>query len=136
VKACGPDPTLGELARVVVVPFASTCSGESYYVRFLARLIADHQRHSLVAEGITSPRPSFRTLNRRLTQQLVHLPTKLRAARVELATEITIFTLAAHEGALSGEHLSKVPFDAFVEDLIAMITGMLTAPASTSRGES
>lgn len=129
----GASPTLRELARAVVVPFADTMAHRreaSYYVAFLARLITDRRLHALVAAGVTESRPSFRTLNQLLRRRLTHLPPKVQQARLSLATEFTIFALAAHQGALPGESLLRVAFDPFVEDLVEMVQGMLAAPAA------
>jgi hypothetical protein len=70
VEQFGDDVSMGDLSTAIVRPFAATVSRDSFYVSFLARLMADHNLRALTSAGTGAARPSCRLLNEELRRRL------------------------------------------------------------------
>lgn len=121
----GPPDDPAELMEVLVRPLAeATATGTSHWARFLAQCGTDPTLASTVRNAVEGR--AYRATARRLTDSLVHLPESLRARRVEHAVGLAVTSLAAAE-ARTGPR--PFPFETELEDLVAMCTAVVTAPA-------
>jgi AcrR family transcriptional regulator len=116
-----------DLTWAYVAPLGEQVAAGNWYVMFLARMNAEHERGQLQR---ADPRvnTAYRRLHRHLRQgPLAALPTAVFQARWRLFVNLSIDALADYQAEMAaGERL--LPIDRFVAELAAALAGLLTAP--------
>ena len=121
---------LADLVAALVVPLAEHTVGRpgSRWARFLAQGMADPALSAVVRrtfEGL-----SYLEVRARLVELLDHLPAPRRERRVDHATALMVVSLAAAEARLEAGTGPEPAVHEFVDDLVAVCVGVLTAPTS------
>lgn len=116
----GDDPSLADLVRAFVQPFAeASASGQSYWARFLRVAIADPATNDVITSSLSEA--TYRDVRTRLEGAIDHLDDALRGRRLNQMMALVVWTLAVAEAA--GD-------DVDVDDLVVVATAVLTAPAA------
>jgi AcrR family transcriptional regulator len=118
-----PDPA--HLVEVIVRPLGeATAVAPSHWARFLVQCGNDPALADVVGRAVQGT--AYREAVQRLTAALDHLPPTLRARRVDHAVALAVTSLAAAEARSTAPVL---PFEQQLDDLIAMCTAVVLAPA-------
>jgi len=121
---------LRALVEAFVLPLAEALRPGSFYLRFLAQLLAGPAQ---------APRAAFeldvlqvmRRLVARIERCLPMVPAALRRARFQSAALLVVHTLADHERQLQA-HGRTAPLALRTADLVDATIGVLTAPCSAA----
>ena len=119
---------LRALVEAFVLPLADTVRPGSFYLRFLAQLLAGPAQAPRAALELDVLH-AMRRLIARVERCLTMLPPALRRPRFQAAAVLVVHTLAAHERQLHG-HGGGPSLALRVSDLVDATLGLLTAPAS------
>jgi AcrR family transcriptional regulator len=117
------------LLEAAFLPLIELEKPGSTYVRFLAQL-ASHPTLDEVFAGLPGELGvGVDVVRSRLEHALVGLPEPLLRARLSGVVDFVLHALASHHRHADGAVGARIPDDLLAEDLIAVATGMLTAPA-------
>jgi len=127
VEDLGGDPSVRDLVALFVRPLAETLTHadrSGHYLRFLARVV----EHSGVADGLRiAVHPSgLRVMNRLLRERLPDLAPATFERRLRWVAAIGLRTLADLEREVASG--SAPATDVVVQDLLAMLEGLVLAP--------
>ena len=122
------------LVEAFVLPLAEAVRPGSFYLRFLAQLLAGPAQapHAALELDVLH---AVRQLLARLEPCLTAVPPALRRPRFQSAAVLVVHTLADHERQLHA-HGRSAPLALRIADLVDATVGLLTAPVSaTTRRE-
>jgi len=115
------------LIDAYVTPLAEQVGDGTWYVPFLARLQAEHQRDELLQRANDPVNTAYVEVRKRLrTDHLRGLSTEQFAIRWRLALNLAIDALADYQAqGIAGTH-RRASLDTFRDELVAAITAILT----------
>ena len=122
-----------DLIRAYVEPLAEQIERENFYVPFLSRLQAEHQRDELLQPVNEAVNTAFTRVRRQLRRHLNSWPSDLFRNRLRLAVNLAIDALADQQARLSKTEPGTLPLGEFVDDLVVAISGLLMAPTGVRR---
>jgi AcrR family transcriptional regulator len=93
IKALGPDPTLEDLARAVVVPLAEASQRHRHYIGFFAQLRVS-RRHSHLVTHARPRTSSFLDVRDQIDARLGHLNSAVRSQRRWLCGSLIVHAIA------------------------------------------
>ncbi|NLG46380.1 TetR/AcrR family transcriptional regulator [Gordonia sp. (in: high G+C Gram-positive bacteria)] len=124
VELQGREPDLREYVEAFILPLATDNTPDSHYARFCAQLLADpRRRRGLGRDSASSLRETWAGIRASLDS----LPADMIEDRLSMLINMSIRTIADHEGAFSDADT------AWVINLIDAAIGLLTAPVSVAR---
>jgi len=123
------DATLVDVLRCYVAPLGEQVTVGNWYVPFLARLQADHERDELLSGVGPEVTTAYERVRRRLqVDELAGLPRRVGASRWRLTVNLAIDALADHQFVLARSARHPMTVEELVDDLAASMAGFLTAP--------
>ncbi len=127
------DAAVVDLVRAFVVPLGDEVQKGNWYVPFLSRLQAEGRRDGMLRPVPQELNTGFDRVRRELRRvHLASLPPELFRNRLRLAVNLAIDALADQQARLAAAEAHVIRIEAFVDDLIVAIGGLLLAsPAST-----
>jgi AcrR family transcriptional regulator len=128
LRALPADDVRG-LVEAFVLPLAEAVRPGSFYLRFLAQLLAGPTQVPRAALALDALQ-AMRELLGRLARRLPMVPAALRRPRFRLAAALVIQSLAEHERGLVGGAVP--PLALRTADLVDAVVGLLTAPPSAA----
>jgi AcrR family transcriptional regulator len=133
LRAAGRADDLRGVVEAVVLPFAQDEPEGAYYVRFLARLSAHRTEMGRVFASVSEELGlSIRMVREALEGCLADLPPAVRTNRIAMAMSLTVNSLADRQERFEAGEEDRLPGDAFVNDLIDAVVGLLAAPHSSA----
>lgn len=118
------------LVEAFVLPLAEAVRPRSYYLRFLAQLLAGPSQAPRAAFELDVLQ-AMRQIVARIERCLPMVPPALRRARFQSAALLVVHTLADQERQLE-THGRTAPLALRTADLVDATIGLLTAPASAA----
>ena len=129
----GRGGDLTALVETLVRPLCETPyeAGATHYARFIEQI----RNHAALADVVfdASRWPTSRIVAGRILQALGHLPPAVRSRRLQSLLAVEFSLLAEHERRWSGTG-SAAPAPDVVDDLVAMLVGLLQAPVLAAKG--
>jgi AcrR family transcriptional regulator len=123
---------LAALVETLVRPLCETpyAAGATHYARFVEQI----RNHTALADTVFDVRrwPTSRIVAGRIAQALDHLPPAVRRRRLQSLLAVEFSLLAEHERRWDGTG-SAAPAPDVVDDLVAMLVGLLQAPVLAAR---
>ncbi len=125
VAALGPDPTIEELMRAVVVPLAEASRCHEHYIGFFAQLRVSHRYSHLVSHAL--PRTnSFLHVRDQIDARLPVLSRALRSQRRWLCGSLVVHAIAEFVAAPAEQPYEQ--WDDLVDGIVAACVQMLEGP--------
>lgn len=122
IAALGPDPTLEELVRTVVVPLAEASRRHKSYIAFFAQLRSSRRYSRLVTHA--RPRTSsFVDVRDQIDARLSSLPADVRSQRRWLCGSLIVHTIAEFVAAPAEQPFEE--WDALVDGIVAACVHVL-----------
>ena len=123
----GRDDVRG-LIDAYVTPLAEQVADGTWYVPFLSRLQAEHQRDELLQRANDPVNTAYADVRGRLrTKHLAALSTEQFAIRWRLALNLAIDALADYQAQAASGVRRRASLDTFRAELVGAIAAMLTA---------
>src|SRR5947207_7897693 len=120
-----------DLVRAFVEPLGEQVRPGNWYVPFLSRLQAEHQRDELLQSVRNDVNTGFDRVARQLRRDhFASMPRVVFVTRLRLAVNLAIDALADHQARFAQGEERILPLPLFVDDLVDGISGLLTAPRS------
>jgi AcrR family transcriptional regulator len=129
LTAGGGQPSLHDLVRALAAPMvASLSDGPSRdFLRIAAQVV-----RTLRSDDRASPYiPSERRVITAIAEGLAILPDEIRAERLGTAYTLLIELVANRAGEIEHGRTPNLDDEAFVDELVNMLVGLLTAPSTT-----
>ena len=119
-----------QLVSAFVEPLAEQLQQGNWYVSFLSRLQADHQRDEMLQPVPDEVNTGFDRVRRQLRRNhLRSVPANIFANRMRLMVNLAIDALADHQAQVARAERGTLPLRDFVDDLVDAISGLLSAPS-------
>ena len=116
------------LIDAYVTPLAEQVADGTWYVPFLSRLQAEHQRDELLQRADDPVNTAYVEVRKRLrTDHLRHLPTEQFAIRWRLALNLAIDALADHQAQGITGVRRRASLDTFRDELVGAIAAILAS---------
>lgn len=131
IFACDGSIPLRQLVEIFVVPVVESVleSTPSYWARFVLQGALDPTLRDVVVDNVEGE--AYRTLSRRMRQQLDHLPEELALRRFDHIVGMVFMNLAALEQRRAAGMQASISDALIVGDLIDVCVAVLQAPSST-----
>jgi AcrR family transcriptional regulator len=127
----GHQPSIHELVSTIVRPLVTHLVEGNHYLAFQARYIVE--RGPLTGAGFLIDRNVFPMLRELLRRRMPDLSDALFEARWDIVLDTNVLTLAGYQLAMARGAL-RAPLELLVEDLIDVLTCVLTAEPVGTRG--
>jgi AcrR family transcriptional regulator len=120
-----------DLVRAFVEPLGEQVQQGNWYVPFLSRLQAEHQRDELLQPVRNDVNTAFDRVRRQLRRDhFASMPREIFVNRLRLAVNLAIDALADDQVRRARGDEPTLAKRLVVDDLVAVISGLLTAPRS------
>ena len=132
VEHNGRAGDLRALVEAMVRAFAESLQPGSCHARFYAQVFNDPARDHLPWVDLPAQQ-GIRRITVRMRRALQHLPSATRTERIRFAWRLADCVFAVHERELEAGRRSASSTAAVTGDLVDMMVGMLSAPATASQ---
>jgi AcrR family transcriptional regulator len=117
------------LATAIVLPLAEQVTDDNHYIGFLARLELDQSRQAFIRNMDAAISSGYSLVWERVRSCLPELTNRIFFNRAGLVVDLTVQALANRQLMARLGAVPPMTEQAFCEDLVDAVTGVLTAPS-------